>query len=279
MARDPAYARAHAALAEAWMTKAFHATAPPPDLIEKARAAAAEALRLDDTLAEAHGTLGAISFFTTGTGRRPSGRSGARSRSTPATPRPISGTRWVWSRTGVPMKAIAQSRLALELDPLSYAVSNDLAVMLYCARRFDESIAQARRTLEADPKFFPAHAIIGGSLAAQGRYGEAVVELETAMAVSKEPYSYLRGRLAHAYALAGRREDALKLVEQMEAGRTGRRRVALSTSPTRTSRSAITRARSTCWNRRPGSTTATWSSSASNRSSIRWARIRAFGRF
>ncbi len=214
---DPAYARAYAALAEALMTKAFHEIAPQPDLIGKARAAASEALRLDATMAEAHGTLGAIGFF--------------HDWDWPAAERafrraleinPSYAEAHQWYALGLVAhrrldEGVAQSQLALELDPLSYAVSNDLAVRLYCARRFGESIAQARAALEADPKFFPAHAIIGSALAAQGRYREAVVELETALAVSDEPYSYLRGRLAHAYALAGRREDAVNVVAQMEA--------------------------------------------------------------
>src|ERR1017187_443732 len=48
---------------------------------------------------------------------------------------------------------ITHSRAAGALDPLSYAIGNDLATALECAGRYDESIASARQTLRNEPKY------------------------------------------------------------------------------------------------------------------------------
>ena len=60
--------------------------------------------------------------------------------------------------------AIAHIRTARALDPLSFAIGNDLSFALECAGRYDESIASARQTLHNDPTFVYAHIPLGVDL-------------------------------------------------------------------------------------------------------------------
>src|SRR5215213_9108526 len=60
--RDPRYALAYVGLADCYHRFAQFRLAPTAEVIPKATEAARTALRLDETLAEAHATLGVINF-------------------------------------------------------------------------------------------------------------------------------------------------------------------------------------------------------------------------
>jgi serine/threonine-protein kinase len=61
--RNPNYAPALAALASAFASLAYHEAVPDRDLIAQAKDEVAQALRLDDTLAEPHALLAWIRLF------------------------------------------------------------------------------------------------------------------------------------------------------------------------------------------------------------------------
>ena len=65
------------------------------------------------------------------------------------------------SAVGRHHEAIAESKRALELDPLSPIINAWLGWRYYFARQFDQAIAQYLRTLEIDENFVPAHLVLG----------------------------------------------------------------------------------------------------------------------
>ena len=62
IAEDPGYAAAHAGLADAYTLSAIGYGAAPRDALPRAKAAALQALTLDDTLADAHTSLGYVAL-------------------------------------------------------------------------------------------------------------------------------------------------------------------------------------------------------------------------
>lgn len=102
---------------------------------------------------------------------------------------------------------------ALDLDPLSLIANADLGRAYLCARRFDEGIAQLRKTLELDRNFYVAHWMLGQGLEFKGLTNAAIVEYENAHRLDDDPY--VLGLLGHAYAVSGRRDDALKMLAQL----------------------------------------------------------------
>jgi tetratricopeptide (TPR) repeat protein len=112
-------------------------------------------------------------------------------------------------------EAIAQFQRAAELDS-DVAGFNDQAVILYCARRFDEAARAAQLTLEMKPDYAPARVMLGMCAEAQGQYAEAIPHLERAAGMAGRESNVL-GRLAYAYARSGRRAEARKLVHEMAA--------------------------------------------------------------
>ncbi len=102
--------------------------------------------------------------------------------------------------------AIAEMKRALELDPLSVIINADLASVYFTARRYDEAIAQARRTIELDPGFYYPHRRLGEALDLKGDYAGAIAELQKARELNDDPS--VLARLGHAYAAAGKTEEA-----------------------------------------------------------------------
>ncbi|RPH76866.1 MAG: hypothetical protein EHM88_18845, partial [Candidatus Rokuibacteriota bacterium] len=115
-----------------------------------------------------------------------------------------------------PDEAIAQLGEVRRLDPLSVSAGNDLAMVLYYARRYDEAMAHATRALQANPTLTVGHVLRGECLVARGDYEAAIGEFRKAVDPSAR-ISLVLGRLGRALALAGRREEARALLAQIEA--------------------------------------------------------------
>jgi len=113
-------------------------------------------------------------------------------------------------------EAIAEMKKAYELDPLSLRVGVDLGRAYYFARRHDLAIEQYRKVLELDPNFSGAHSMLGLALLEKHDYNQAIAELEKGVALIPGNKGY-SAWLGYAYALAGRKSEAEKmLATQME---------------------------------------------------------------
>ena len=109
-------------------------------------------------------------------------------------------------------EAITEMRKAESLDPLSLIISADMADLLLTARRYDESIEQSRKTMEMDPRFAVTHYQLGQAFVQKHMYKEGIAELQTAIDFSGGNKTF-RSNLAYAYAISGRKNDALEILE------------------------------------------------------------------
>jgi TolB-like protein/DNA-binding winged helix-turn-helix (wHTH) protein/Flp pilus assembly protein TadD len=114
-------------------------------------------------------------------------------------------------------EALDWARRARELDPL--AVSGDLlGWALYIARRYDDAIRESRSALVTSPNDTGVLWRLGFMLIANNRPKEAISVLEKALPISKRSPGIV-GILAKAYALAGQRSKALKLLDELQRRR------------------------------------------------------------
>ncbi len=213
---DPNYPQAWAGLADVYATMGFHETsgASPTEYVAKARAAASKALELDANLAEAYATQASLSFYYDTDWPRAEREYLHALRLNPSYARAhYSYALGLASRARLD-EAVRESRRALELDPLSYTVGNDVGVIYYVARRYEEAIECGRQTLAADSTYAAAHALLGCCYSAKGNYPGAVDEFQKAIAGS-ERYSYLLGHLGRNLALSGRGGVAQELLEEL----------------------------------------------------------------
>src|SRR5262245_2782271 len=155
IARDPKYALAYAGLANSYVLLPLYFSVPQREAMAKAREAALKALQLDPNLAEAHNALGKILNFDdldlVGAERE-------LQRAIELQPNNATAHQWYGNgpldSLGRFDEAIAETKRAVELDPLSPFINTDRAYSLYSARRYDEAMAQAKKTVELDPAFF-----------------------------------------------------------------------------------------------------------------------------
>ena len=141
---------AYAGLADCYVVPANRLA--PQEAMPRAKAAAKRALELDETLAEAHTTLGRVlgSYDWDWAGAEKEYR-----RAIELNPGYAIAHQWYggyFEAMGHRNEAIAERKLAQELDPLPLSSILNLA-MLCPAREYDQAIDQFHKTLELEPNF------------------------------------------------------------------------------------------------------------------------------
>ena len=211
IAKDPAYAPAYAGLADCYTVAP--AIGGNAETVSKAREAALKALELDNMLAEAHSALGYIKMDQEWDWP---GAEREYKRAMELNPNDAEAHR----RYGVALRkmgrtdeAISENKRAVDLDPVSPFMHWSLGGTLREARQYDRAIEEARKALELDPAFYAAYSTIGLSHVQKSMFKEGIAELEKAGALPGNGAG--RQNLAYAYAVAGRKADAEKLLVEI----------------------------------------------------------------
>ena len=111
--------------------------------------------------------------------------------------------------------ALAEMERAKHLDPVSLNIKADRGLYLFFARRPDQAISELQATLEFDPGFGVAHSDLGHAFEEKAMYGKAIREFQTAVAASPAHTCRL-GALGHVYAVAGQKEAATQVLQQLQ---------------------------------------------------------------
>ena len=213
---DPTYALAYAGLADAYVYLSFFNVVPPQDAMPRAKTAAAKALEIDDRLAEAHVSLGYISYTYDWDWPAAGMHFDQALALNPTYVRAHIFYPLYLSSRGRSQEALAVANSALDLDPASANLSHSLAIQFYLARQFNQSIEQCHKTLEIDPNFADVYAVLGQSYLAKGMNREAVPVLEQYSALSQGGARSL-ALLGYSYARLGERSQALRTLEELKA--------------------------------------------------------------
>jgi tetratricopeptide (TPR) repeat protein len=112
-------------------------------------------------------------------------------------------------------EAIAHGKRAEELDPLTPYIRADLGWAYNHARRYDEALAQCEQIPELDPKFAYTYSCLGFAYWQKGMLEEAVAAYRRG--VELEPGDlHLKADLAIVYAAAGKKDQAQKILDELE---------------------------------------------------------------
>jgi TolB-like protein/DNA-binding winged helix-turn-helix (wHTH) protein len=174
---DPTFARAFAALADAYVLLIGYGSRPPDDLMGRARAAALRALQLDATLPEAHTAMALIVQnydWDWQTAEREYQRAIA------LNPNYATAHHWyaehlMWR--GRFAEALAESERAGQLDPLSLIIAADNGAILFYSRQYDRAIEKWRSVLDIDPDLQRAH-LISAAYVERGMFADALADIE-----------------------------------------------------------------------------------------------------
>ncbi len=211
--RDPNFARAWAGLADCYGVYGFYSLLSPQESLPRGKQAAEKAIQIDETLAEAHASLGWILLQQWHWG--PSEREFQRAielDSGYATARIWYG---VFLHTvGRFDEAQMQMERAQELEPLSLIISTLFGWHKLFAGRPDAAIAQLRKTVQLDPSFPRAHWDLGIAYQQKGLHTEAVAEFEKGLELSSDGGVWL-GSIANALAVSGKEMEARRVLERL----------------------------------------------------------------
>ena len=182
--KDPNFALAHAGLAETYSLLGDAGYLPPKEAWPKAKAQAMEALRIDNTLAEAHTSLALVHEYADWNW------SGAESEFKRAVElSPNSSTAHLWygyhlAKMGRLEEATRELKKAQELEPLSLRINTAVGWQFYLRRQYDQAIDQLQKTLEMDPNFAHARWILEDVYVQTGMYKEFLAEEEKALSLA-----------------------------------------------------------------------------------------------
>ncbi|MBC8645705.1 MAG: protein kinase [Thermoanaerobaculia bacterium] len=213
--RDPNYAPAWVGLADAFRLLAFYGVAPPQQLLPRARSAAERALTLDPALAEARYSLADALYQVDWDWER----AGSEFRRAIAlNPSYATGRQWYsnyLSLVGDSPGALREIHAARELDPLNLVINMDVGLVHYWAGDYPRATEELRRALELDPNFGLGRLYLGLARLRSGEAVESIGEFRKAVDLlpgSPDPIALL----GYASGVAGRREDAIRSLRDLE---------------------------------------------------------------
>jgi serine/threonine-protein kinase len=212
--RDSTFALAYAGMADAYVLLGYLALLPPGNAFPKARDAAQQALALDNTLGEAHASLGLVTAVYD---RKWQAAELLFRRAKVLSPSSVYAHMWYAMFLLTPLgrhdEAKAEMQRAQDLDPVSLLVRFNVGYRHYFERRYSEAIAECQRALELDPNYSAMHAVLGFSYAAVGQYQDAIREIRGAVADTTVTGIAVLG---YVYALAGRNAEARSILQRVK---------------------------------------------------------------
>ncbi|PYV97699.1 MAG: hypothetical protein DMG86_17915 [Acidobacteria bacterium] len=185
--KDPNYAKAYAGLADTYNFMGDSGYEAPEQVWQNAKSAAMRAVKLDDTLAEAHISLALVreNYDWDWTGAESEFK-----RAIQANPNSATAHQWYGdflTKSGRFDEAKEELKKSQDQDPLSLLINTSIGRQLFFARQYEAAIQQLKKTLDMDPSFVPAQHAIEAAYAQNGMYQEAVGERQKVLTLSGNP--------------------------------------------------------------------------------------------
>ncbi|HYI94378.1 MAG TPA: tetratricopeptide repeat protein [Bryobacteraceae bacterium] len=213
IALDPTSATSHSGLSVGWnFLSDLHI--PPHQAMPRAKAAALEAIRLDDSLAWAHVNLGVVKmqYDWDWAGAEQEFRRANALEPSFAPAQRLYG--WLLTALGRFEEAQVALRRPLAADPTNDFNLMELGLSQYFSRQYEQAVEQCRRSIALDPTLYWSHMVLGWAHIQRKDFPAAIVALNRANSLSDSPQ--VKASLAHAYALAGRRAESQTLLSLLE---------------------------------------------------------------
>lgn len=214
ISKDPNYALAYVGLADCNATIGTYAGTPASETLPLAKAAAERALKIDNSLAEAHGSLGQVYFRSLQWEQAEK----EFQRAISLNPNYTIVRHWYSDYFRALRRfdeALREIKRAQELDPLSPVFGTFVGEAYHNLGDSNAAFREWQRVIELEPNFPLACFFLGHAYAVRHRYEEAMMELQQAVDLSGRGNLFLGG-LGYINAVSGRRSEALDVVKELE---------------------------------------------------------------
>lgn len=216
---QPDYAPAYAGLADSYNLLGQYSFVSHEEAFPEAKAFAQKALQLDGSLAEAYTALADVEVKYDRAWRAAETDF---ERAVQLDPNYATAHLWYaedyLTFAGKVDRAIAEAKKAQQIEPLSPMVGTVVAETFFLARDYDQAIREAKSVLELEPTFVNALDRLSWAYEQKGMFPEATAELQKGLELSHGNIkAWMKGELAYAYAMSGRKSDARKILLELRA--------------------------------------------------------------
>ena len=179
----------------------------------------ARALELDQTLGEAHASLGFYKFLYNWDW---SGAENEFQQAIDLNPNYAEAHHWYaiyLANLGRHDEALREALRARELDPLSLLMNMTPGLTSYLARRYDEAIEAFQSVIEMEPNFMAARSMLGHAYEQKGIYEKAFAAYRAVLEIcgaNADVKASVKALLARAHAAQGKRVEAMRIVRELE---------------------------------------------------------------
>ncbi|HEX8459381.1 MAG TPA: protein kinase [Pyrinomonadaceae bacterium] len=211
---DPLYARAYAGLADCYvlLNMVSYGHTETKEAMTRAEAAAKQALDIDDTLPEAHTSLGVVNVRYRWNWPEAEKEFKRAIELNPDYAAAHYGYSNLLAILGRQQESIHQSEAAKDLDPFSPAVFMNYCRSFYYARRYDQALDCFGNLIAEYPSYTNGEYARGYVYLQKGMYQDATRIFEKIYAADK---SLAGAALGYTYGVTGRRPDALRVLSDM----------------------------------------------------------------
>jgi TolB-like protein/tetratricopeptide (TPR) repeat protein len=212
---DPEYAPAYAGLADVHLTQLDYNYLTPREAFALADRVLLDALRLDNTLAEPHTSLGHLRLHQFNwAAAEQQFKHAIELNPGYDTAHYYYGN--LLAALGQFDEAVAEATRALELDPISPNARQNRLFILYLARRYEQAVEQVTDTIELDPTYTELYYYLGHFYERQGDYSRAIEAFNKVSQTSHRKGGTVLAAIGYAHAKAGHREEAIDVLRQLE---------------------------------------------------------------
>ena len=212
---DSRFALAYSGLADSYIRYDFYGIMPPWKMIPNARTAAFKAVEMGSELAETHASLGGTKLVYDRDPVAAERQFKQAIRLNPQYAMAHDGYARCLAELGQMEESLAECKLALELDPFNLEINLHLGRHYLIAQQYDLAIGQLEKTLTLQPDFYNAIILLGIAYEQKKAYSKAIAEFHKASVIEKRPV--LAGFLGYTYAMAGKKEEALEILDDLLA--------------------------------------------------------------
>jgi serine/threonine protein kinase/Tfp pilus assembly protein PilF len=210
--KDPAFALAYVGLADCYLDLGQFRLVPPQESYRRGKEVIQKALELDQTLAEAHGTLAFFEWQWDWNWRTAEEEYRYALNLNPNSVDVRVGLAWYLGWRGRRDEALAEVAKIRELDPPNRYTFVDEAAIYYHLRDYRSMLEVSRKSVALNPDNWVGHYFL--AVAYDGLSLEAIPEYQRAVELSQGDTDPIAG-LAHAYASVGQRANVEKILREL----------------------------------------------------------------
>lgn len=212
--KDPNFALAFVGLADCYAVLPFYSNTRPIQVLSDAKAYAERAQQIDDSLGEAHSSLGYADMYLWNWAEAEKElKRGIELNPNYATAHKFYGN--YLNNLGRFDEAIAELKRAQELEPLSLIISANLADAYLAKGDAKSALDQCQRAIDLDANWYIARAKLAMVYLKQGRNMDAIAQAEKGVEQSKRESIEL-GVLGYVYSQTGKRNEALAIIQELK---------------------------------------------------------------